>query len=293
VLGVGLTLALLMRSPLLSDRHGSLAMLTAYFDDTGTHATSKVVAVAGIHGTEGELRGLESEWRKHLARPLCGRKPPLSRFHMYDCQNSVGEFRGWNRTETDYFCHQLATAIMESGVSGCGMACSRKDWDDLVTGDTRAVLGDPEGICIRNCFTVACQWAQQITFDPEITFVFDNRPHRQRENKVVFDVFQRGLKPPPTLMGVSFLTSHKVLPLQAADLVAWEFYQHVNEALEAGELRPPSRSQYQRLGTAMKFHGQIARRETIQKVVELASAHPRAREVVDHFMTFDPDAPLS
>jgi hypothetical protein len=96
-----------------------------------------------------------------------------------------------SRTETDYFCSQLATEITNSGVAAYGFACARKDWDDLVTGDVRAILGDPEEFCVRNCFVRSCGWAQTNTFDPQMTFVFDDRPHKQRENKVVFDVYQK------------------------------------------------------------------------------------------------------
>jgi hypothetical protein len=33
---------------------------------------------------------------------------------------------------------------------------------------------------------------------------------------------------PPSLVGISFLTSHKIIPLQPADMVAWEFYQYAH-----------------------------------------------------------------
>jgi|ERR1035437_915833 hypothetical protein len=161
-------------------------MLTAYFDDSGTHTKSKIVMVAGISGTEGRLAGLEHSWRKHLERPLEGTKPRLKRFHMVDCQGSRGEFEGWSRPEIDHFCFQLQTEIIDSGVVAYGIACSRADWDDLVTGDIRAIFGDAEGMCIRNSFVRILGWAQSNTFDPEMKFVFDNRPSSvQRDAKVV------------------------------------------------------------------------------------------------------------
>lgn len=275
---------------------GLLVMLRAFFDDSGTHeggrwGPSKVITFAGIFGTEGELRGLEAEWQKHLDRPLCGRKPKLSRFHMTECQASRGEFTGWTRTETDYFCHQLGTVLIESGVSAYGMACFRKDWDDLIVGDVRSILGDAEGNCVRNCFLKAATWAQMYTFDPEMMFFVDDRPHRQRENKIVFDVFQRQTMPPPELVGVSFVSSGKFIPLQAADLIAWEFYQYAKDTLESGKLGLPKRPQMHRLRQEISvFDGQIARRDSIQQMADLAKNHPNLADLAEHFRTFDPDA---
>src|SRR5580658_1304562 len=116
-------------------------MLTAYFDDSGTHTRSDTVLVAGIFGTEWQLTSLERLWKPHIDNPLCGRKPKLSRFHATDCNGSHGEFTGWSRTETDYFCHQLRTAIIQSGVAAYGIAVSRRDWNQIVRKNMRGFLG--------------------------------------------------------------------------------------------------------------------------------------------------------
>jgi hypothetical protein len=162
-------------------------MLAADFDDSGTHNSSEVVLVGGICGTEIQLSSLDSKWKRHLDEPLGGQKQPLRRFHMYDCQNSLVDFSGWNRTETEYFVHQLGDTIIKSGVGAYGIACVRAEYDSLVKGDVRAIFGTPEQMCIRNCFVKAVSWAQnEAPFDPKLTFVFDNRPNIiQKDAQVV------------------------------------------------------------------------------------------------------------
>jgi hypothetical protein len=241
-------------------------MISAYFDDSGTHDASKIVVMAGIVGTESEMMSLEGLWREHLERPLGGRKEKLSRFHAIDCDRSTGEFARWSRVETDYYKHELRAAIIRSHVAAYGFACVRKDWDDIIQGDVRDILGDPEGQAVRNCFVSALKWARENTFDPQIAFVFDDRPHRARENRAVFDAFQRWGHP-PELVGISFLTSHKIIPLQAADLFAWEFNRHAHEVLSKG-LRTPASQEMLHFAGNMQLRCQLAQRDKIAQIKE-------------------------
>ena len=275
---------------------GSLAMLTCYFDDSGTHDQSDIVVVAGIFGTEARMDGLDQRWKQHLDRPLCGKKPPLRRFHAYDCNNSIGEFLGWSRTETNYFWHQLQTEIIDSGIAGYGIAVSRKDYNELVAGDIRGVMGDPEGMCINQCFVRAIGWVQANTFDPHLSLIFDDRPSSVRRYAgTVYDAFKRWVQPPPDVTGYGFLNSTAVRPLQVADMIAWELYQHAKALLVDG-LDAPARPQLQRLVKNMDLKAQIANRDSIIKLCDFWKSKFEGRpdvlkQMANHFTFFDPENP--
>ncbi len=239
-------------------------MINAYFDDSGTHETSDVVVMAGIVGTEPEMQSLDAMWASHLEHPLDGLKPPIKRFHMTDCFKSDGEFAGWSRVETDYFCHQLRETIINSHVSAYGFACVRKEWEAEFTGEYKVIFGDPEGYAVRACFDRSINWARNRTFDPKMSFVFDDRPHRRRENEGVFYIYQQ-IKRPPQLVGISFMNSHKVRPLQAADLVAWEFYNHAVGVLKNGRTHKP-RKEIMHLLENIEMYGQMT---TAREIAEM------------------------
>jgi len=271
-------------------------MITAYFDDSGTHEQSDIVLVAGIFGTEGRMEGLDRNWKRHLDSPLCGRKDPISRFHAHDCYQSLGEFTGWTRTETDYFRHQLRTVIIESDVAAYGIACSREDYDELVSDDYRAILGTPEGFCINQCFVRSLGWVQANTFDPQMTMVFDNRPSPvQRYAGTVYDAFEKWTEPPPQLTGYVFQSSKTIRPLQASDMVAWELYQYANEILLKG-IRVPAHKEILHLRNNMQFEAQIADRPSITKFVDywkekLGENSELLKQMANHFNFFDPENP--
>jgi hypothetical protein len=277
---------------------GWLAMLRPYFDDSGTHSggkfgPSKIVLVAGLFGTEARLDSLDRNWRKIIADPVEGLRPPLKRFHAFECDNSKGEFLGWSRTETDFLTHRLRNAVIEADVAAYGIAISRKDWDDLVTGDVRGFLGDAEAYCISQCFVRALRWANENTFDPNITFVFDNRtPEVERHAKTIGDAFQKhSLR--PEIVGTAFLSSSKIALLQAADLLAWELYRHANDILKMG-LIFPRRTQMKHLTRNMQFIAQIGRRQQIARLVRYIKrdkSPEQIREMAHHFATFDPENP--
>ena len=161
-------------------------------------------------------------------------------------------------------------------------------------GDTRDILGDPEGQCVRNVFVKAVEWAKDITTDPQMAFVFDNRPHRQAENQLIFDLYQRYVQienSRPELYSISFVSAKTLVPLQAADLVAWEVYQHARDILEHGLIKP-RRRQYIELASGIKLDAQIVLRRSIRKMVSIVRWMPIAerRLMAQRFRNFEPDA---
>jgi hypothetical protein len=101
-------------------------MLTAYFDDSGSHADSDVVLWNGLFGNQHQWRFFGELWAAKLQAPSPG-KDPLKRFHMYDCQYGEGEFLGWSRTAREFLIHELGGIILKCGLYSNGAAISRRD----------------------------------------------------------------------------------------------------------------------------------------------------------------------
>jgi hypothetical protein len=276
-----------------SAAESGLAMLRAYFDDSGTHGDSKVVVVAGIIGTESELESLDALWGEILHRPLCGLRTSIAEFHAYDCDQSYGEFTGWKRAETDYLRRQLREAIIKSHVSGYGVAISKNEWDEVITDDIRAIFGNAEGNAVRHCFVRSVIWAQTHAFDTDISFVFDDSHdlERKRDILTVYDAFKEQTTI-NNICGIAFLDSKQSCSLQAADLLAWEFNRYAHDILENG-LGTRMRPEMSHLIKEMySLDGQIARREAIEKI----KSHAQSRHAPDilaqfatHFRTYGRD----
>jgi hypothetical protein len=247
-------------------------MLTVYFDDSGTHSRSDVVLWAGLCGTQDQWSALSQAWAAKLMAP-CPGKEPLSWFHATDCMARKEEFLGWTRDEAEYAASEFTQVIVDSGVDAYASAVQRKDWDELVTGDLRILSGDAEGHCIRNCYAGAMRWAGRQS-DPQIAFVFDNRVHRRIENETQFQIRKAvadHYQSSPSLVSVTFAMPRQFYPLQAADLLAWEYYQFANEILRgesvAGE---PKRKNMRRMIQTGRLHLKFRKRKDIEVSVEEA-----------------------
>jgi Protein of unknown function (DUF3800) len=247
-------------------------MLIAYFDDSGSHTDSDVVLWNGLFGNHYQWQLFNELWAAKLKEPSLG-KEPLKRFHMVECQNSLGEFSGWSRTATDFLVHELGDIVLRCGLYSNGAAISRKDWDDLVKGDLRTALGDAEGYSMRLAFVRATKWAREIAFQDEMEFVFDRRKEREQEGMRIFDLFQHyseieQIGPAP--VSIIFSDSYRVLPLQAADMLAWEQYQYARDFLRSnGGMKVAHRTQLQRLSKGGKITLGIALRSAIEKMVAM------------------------
>ena len=218
-------------------------------------------------------------------------KEPLKRFHMANCQAADGEFLGWKRTETDFLVHELGDIILKCGLYCDCAVISRKDWNELITGDLLTALGDAEGYSLRMAFVRASKWARQTGGSDKIAFVFDRRQEREKEGKRIYALFEHLSKIEPTAVApvsIEFSDSHRTLPLQAADLVAWEYYQHAREYLKFGKPYA-SRKQLRRLWNGGRMKIGLATRSAIETMVALEAGKEEKIGRAAELMTIDDD----
>jgi hypothetical protein len=71
-------------------RDGTLGMLTAYFDDSGTHRGAQITLLAGLFGHQNQWAYFNDLWQKRLQESVPN-KPPVRRFHQFDCFNALNE----------------------------------------------------------------------------------------------------------------------------------------------------------------------------------------------------------
>ena len=224
-------------------------MVRAYFDDSGTHGGSDVVVMGGLIGTEVQWAGFEQQWRARLAEPLPG-KPPLRRFHMTDCHNRRDEFKDYSEAERDAVIHGFRQVIIESGVYGNAAAVSRADWDRIVAPTPMLLwFGDADGFCFRDCVgRLVSHFRHHPPPDGDLSFVLDDRPHRTAFHEFLYAQYQPLVLLTQSPLRLSeklgFASSEQCMPLQGADMWAWENHYHARDWLKRGapvEIRPHAR----------------------------------------------------
>jgi len=242
-------------------------MLTAYFDDTGTHKEAPVIGFGGLIGNEEQWYLFTGSWLEKLKSPLSG-KPPLRRFHMTDCMARQEEFRDYSVPERDAVIHDFRQLIIASGVWGYAVGVARRDWDELVKpSPVSGWFGDPEAFCFRDCVGKMCTFVSEISrVDKELSLVFDDRPHRTEINEYIYGQYQayKPLRGNTNLLGLSFLNSTNFVALQGADMFAWEFFAHAKQLLLTDDNTPrPHAQQFFNTG---RFHMGLVDRPTCERL---------------------------
>jgi Protein of unknown function (DUF3800) len=266
---------------LLPGGEGCVGMLTAYFDDSGTHRDSEVVLWYGLFGNNFQWDHFDKLWAAKLKQPSPG-KPPLRRFHMAECQAADGEFLGWSRTATDFLVHELGEIILKCGLWVDGVVIPRKEWNDLITGDLRIALGDAEGYSLRIAFVRASRWARLTGGENKIAFVFDARVEKEAEGKRIFQLFEHLAKTEANAVkpiSIAFSDSTCIRPLQAADMVAWEMYQHTLGYVKSGGSPYEGRRQLRRLWQGKRMDVGFATRTAIEKMVAIESSKEKEEHI--------------
>ena len=209
--------------------------MTAYFDESGHSASTRVVAIGGAMTGPKQWGEVRPRWKAALD------KFGVRVFHMTDFENRQGEFSGWDEDRKRGLLSELIISV-ENIVFLMGAAVVVRDFKLLPRTGEYGTFQDPWYFCYQQCFEAALssdflfdtewhgvekefasaracffEWHRQFTWGP-VLFAL---AHERRK--------ERGVKGPDGIIGWGSKDSS--LHFQLAYLIAYELRKHVENAV--------------------------------------------------------------
>jgi hypothetical protein len=100
-------------------------MFAAYFDESGIHQSSEVVAVAGYLASVAQWNHFQRNWSDMLTQES------IKCFHMTDLESLKGEFEGWNKARQIRVIQKAHTLINVRKEIGVAAAVAVEDHSEV------------------------------------------------------------------------------------------------------------------------------------------------------------------
>lgn len=256
-----------------------MAALTAYFDDSGTHPDSSVALVAGWVSPVIQWKKLVREWNK------AKQEFRFDTLHMAElmANNPKSEFADkdyWSEKRKYLLLKRVREIIGKHAGQGFEYSVSRKDYDELVVGENRKHLGQFHyTYAVEACIGGIERWRKsEGTLEPT-EYVFD-RMAEPKAKKEIVRAFRDAAQFDDALLRygiyencLSFGDKSQIIPLQAADLLAWCSFRHDRYRMDGLEYPEAA------IDTWNYFveHGLIAKFQTREQLAALVAKNPRRK----------------
>jgi hypothetical protein len=123
--------------------------VTAFFDESGHSASTRVVAIGGAMSTPKRWGNLREKWTAILS------KFKVKIFHMTDFENRQGEFEGWDEDRKRALLGELFEAIKENPLMLIGAAVVVAHFNEIDVSRLTPPFTDAWYLCYQSCFTEA------------------------------------------------------------------------------------------------------------------------------------------
>ena len=244
-----------------------VAMLQAYFDESGHPADSPVVSVATVVATREGWCAFEEQWADVLKRYQ------VSGLHMKEYAHCQGEFRGWDEETRKQFIQELLPILKEHVELGFGCSLSMEDWNAVML-DKLAPRLKKQGtrqFLFRCCLDAILEapWLPQA--EP-IASVFEWNTELVGKVSETFDEWREEMGQRDRFPGLAFWEKGTVHGLEAADLLAYEGRKEILESYVKQQGLPP-RELYKNLHASDRMHSWVITREGLDAYLQAVYPH--------------------
>lgn len=212
------------QASLISQPTHRVTMYIAYIDESGSYGSMKVFAVAGWAAHALEWARLEFSWKRALA------EFGLSSFHMAECENRRGLFAQWSKADTIEAVKRFASIIEGRYLNGFGMAVLLDDFYELPKEDRVKWFDNHYLLCFQSCVLEISKRADRLPKHEWTAFVAERQEEFNGQTQVMYQkIVDRPKWPNRDRLGsLSFGSGTESIPLQAADMIAYETFKQVH-----------------------------------------------------------------
>ena len=268
-----LPIADLARALCLDPSDGVVVTLAAYFDESYSDNQPRVFAVAGYLSPISQWTHFENDWRFFL-----NKFDIANPFHTTDFMARRGQFSDWNDEKRERCIQHYTSVIRWRTQFRLSIGFDRAVFED----EMRNFDMGPYGFCVFEWMHEAERHMDRYGITGPIAYVFESGSGfgGQIHDAMVWIKRRRQLRERYRLGSFSFAGKRDVLPLQAADIFAWETRAHHSRAIQEPprEMRPSTH----KLVSQSVHSGLLFTREGFrswkQRYYEYAALHPDPEE---------------
>jgi hypothetical protein len=202
-------------------------MVQVYFDDSGTGANDSVVVVAGYIASLLQWQRFDQEWRSLLS------EFGVRVMHRAELENFRGEFVGWTPAKRDVFVQKAQRIIRRRTYVAIGIAVIKSDFEKIIPETLKRFYGGAYGFCAILCLARAKRWFDKAKQKDPIDWVFEAGTAGSGQIGHLLDAIYAKVEMRNDFrLGRWTFAGKDVVPLQAADVIAYEIFKHaVNRAV--------------------------------------------------------------
>jgi hypothetical protein len=212
-----------------------MKVMQAFVDDSRSNSGDREFVLAGYMASASHWTSFSKEWEAELAAA-----PGIRFFHAVEAANLRGEFRSWDPDPRDEKVLRLASIVQRHPLFSFDCRMSIESFERILEPVSPYDNRSPYFYLFHAVMTTAARQLHIHGLSTPIDFVFDEQGS-VGPDAALWNGFMKALLPTQlrTMAGAtpSFRSDRDVLPLQAADALAWHL-RRSRETRYANEKRP-------------------------------------------------------
>lgn len=245
----------------------AMAMLVAYFDESGISDKDVVALMGGAVSYVDHWSLLEAPWNNVL-RPY--NQYGVHTFHAVDCEHGESEFKNpqLSRGIRDSIRNGVAQELAKIPVQGIVSAVYREDWASAPDEVRALSMGDPFYFVLNFCLQQVSSWSKEYAGGDRVNLVFAKQQKYNANTQSLHANYLAAANRWPGIGAIFFEEPKFLVPLQAADLIAYESYRFAVAHKKSNVPEAPNRAWKYLVGggnLAMSF--KVHDRASLQELV--------------------------